>query len=149
MNVWDTAGVERFRTLTRNYYRNAHAAVFIYSVGEVSSLHYLIQWEKDTRAFAPNAVRMLIGNKKDLDGEVDEFTAKSFAKTHAFELDAMVSCKTGEGVKDAIEELAKLVHMKNSDSMKASVSAQDGGTIRIDPNQPSSRTTEGGGGCAC
>ena len=125
--------MERFRTLTRNYYRNAHAAVFIYSVGEVSSLHYLIQWEKDTRTFAPNAVRMLIGNKTDLEGEVDEFTAKSFAKTHAFELDAMISCKTGSGVKEAVEELAKLIHANNSDNPNGSGTA--GRTVRLEETQ--------------
>lgn len=146
MNVWDTAGVERFRTLTRNYYRNAHAAVFIYSVGEVSSLHYLIQWEKDTRTFAPNAVRMLIGNKNDLEGEVDEFTAQSFAKTHAFELDAMISCKTGQGVNDAIEKLAKMIHDNNSG--KSNNNNQD--IVRITEQQPSANGSgQGSGGCAC
>ena len=146
MNVWDTAGVERFRTLTRNYYRNAHAAVFIYSVAEVSSLHYLIQWEKDTRTFAPNAVRMLIGNKTDVDGEVDEFTAKSFAKTHAFELDAMISCKTGAGVKDAIEKLAKMIHENNSDNKNAST---HGDIVRVGSDEGQTKGAEGSGGCAC
>lgn len=144
MNVWDTAGVERFRTLTRNYYRNAHAAVFIYSVGEVSSLHYLIQWEKDTRTFAPNAVRMLIGNKNDLEGEVDEFTAQSFAKTHALELDAMISCKTGQGVNEAIERLARIIHEKNSGKQDNS-NNQDIVNITDPPSAGSGQ----GGGCAC
>ena len=99
--------MERFRTLTRNYYRNAHAAVFVYSVTDISSLHYLSQWEKDTQNFAPNAVRMLLGNKIDLEPEVDEFAAKSFARTHAFEKDHMISCKTNEGIKEAFDALAR------------------------------------------
>lgn len=99
--------MERFRTLTRNYYRNAHAAVFVYSVTDISSLHYLSQWEKDTQHFAPNAVRMLLGNKIDLEPEVDEFAAKSFARTHAFELDHMISCKTNQGIKEAFDALAR------------------------------------------
>lgn len=110
MSIWDTAGVERFRTLTRNYYRNAHAAVFVYSVTEISSLHFLTQWEKDAQNFAPNAVRMLLGNKKDLDPEVDEYTAEQFSKMHVFDKDGIVSCKTGNGVLEAFEGLAKLLH---------------------------------------
>ena len=143
MNIWDTAGVERFRTLTRNYYRNAHAAVFIYSITDVSSLHYLSQWEKDAQSFAPNAVRMLIGNKTDLEAEVDEFTAQSFSKTHAFELDAVVSCKTGTGINEAFDRLAKLVHQSNTEREQA-----DNSTIRVGADTEEGQP-RGGGGCVC
>lgn len=110
LSIWDTAGVERFRTLTRNYYRNAHAAVFVYSVSEASSLHYLAQWIKDTQNFAPNAVRMLIGNKEDLEPEIDPTTAKSFATAHEFELQFLISCKTNSGIGEAFEQLARALH---------------------------------------
>ena len=103
--------MERFRTLTRNYYRNAHAAVFVYSVAEASSLHYLSQWIKDTQNFAPNATRMLIGNKTDIEPlEIDEMTSKSYASAHEFELHYQVSCKTNSGINEAFEQLAKSLH---------------------------------------
>ena len=103
--------MERFRTLTRNYYRNAHAAVFVYSVAEASSLHYLSQWIKDTQNFAPNATRMLIGNKIDIEPlEIDEMTSKSFAKAHEFELHHSISCKTNSGIGEAFIQLAKALH---------------------------------------
>ena len=135
MSIWDTAGVERFRTLTRNYYRNAHAAVFVYSVSEIASLHYLSQWEKDTQSFAPNAVRMLIGNKIDIDAEVDEFTAKNFASTHAFDLDSMISCKTNAGIKVAFDSLARRL----LDSNRGKESSQpDQGLVQLSKEQVSS-----------
>ena len=111
MSIWDTAGVERFRTLTRNYYRNAHAAVFVYSVSDASSLHYLAQWIKDAQNFAPHATRMLLGNKIDIEPpEIDQTTANSFAQAHEFELNFTVSCKTNKGIADAFEALAKTLH---------------------------------------
>lgn len=141
MSIWDTAGVERFRTLTRNYYRNAHAAVFVYSVSEIASLHYLSQWEKDTQSFAPNAVRMLIGNKIDVEAEVDEFTAKNFSNTHAFDLDNMISCKTNAGVKDAFDALAR----KLLDSNRGRESLQPNqGQVQLNKPQPAND-----GGCNC
>jgi len=103
--------VERFRTLTRNYYRNAHAAVFVYSVSEASSLHYLSQWIKDTQNFAPNAIRMLLGNKTDVEPlEIDDMTSKSYASAHEFELHYQISCKTNSGINEAFEQLAKSLH---------------------------------------
>ena len=143
MSIWDTAGVERFRTLTRNYYRNAHAAVFIYSVTDVSSLHFLTQWEKDAQSFAPNAVRMLIGNKIDLDPEVDEFTAEQFSKMHAFDKDAMTSCKTGKGVQDAFEALARLLHERSREN---STTVPDN-TVAL--GGPGRQDGGGGGGSRC
>lgn len=111
LSIWDTAGVERFRTLTRNYYRNAHAAVFVYSVSEASSLHYLSQWIKDTQNFAPNATRMLLGNKTDIEPmEIDELTSKSFSKAHDFDLHFHISCKSNSGIREAFEELAISLH---------------------------------------
>lgn len=138
MHIWDTAGVERFRTLTRNYYRNAHAAVFVYSLSDISSLHYLAQWEKDAQNFAPDAIRMLIGNKSDLDAEVDEFTADTFAKTHAFDLAYTMSCKTNKGVREAFDNLAKELHKKVVDNSNSGV---------IDLTQAAQTRHEGA--CAC
>ena len=108
--------MERFRTLTRNYYRNAHAAVFVYSMSEASSLHYLAQWIRDTESFAPNATRMLVGNKADLEatGEIDETTAHSFATAHKFELHFKTSCKTNEGIGEAFSKLARALHKPES-----------------------------------
>ena len=128
MSIWDTAGVERFRTLTRNYYRNAHAAVFVYSITEISSLHFLTQWEKDAQNFAPNAIRMLLGNKKDLEPEVDEYTAEQFSKMHAFDKDSIVSCKTGHGVLEAFEGLAKLLHQQGREQSNEGVVQVGGDT---------------------
>lgn len=103
--------MERFRTLTRNYYRNAHAAVFVYSVSEASSLHYLSQWIKDTQNFAPNAKRMLLGNKTDIEPmEIDELTSKSFSKAHEFDLHFHISCKSNSGINEAFEQLAISLH---------------------------------------
>ena len=142
LSIWDTAGVERFRTLTRNYYRNAHAAVFVYSVTDISSLHYLSQWEKDTQNFAPNAVRMLLGNKIDLEPEVDEFAAKSFARTHEFELDNMISCKTNQGVKDAFDALARALQQGSKNSEANSI-------VQLGNNYDANASNQGGSGCTC
>ena len=35
--IWDTAGAERYRTITSNYYRNSNAIIFVYDVTERSS----------------------------------------------------------------------------------------------------------------
>ena len=94
-----------------NLYYRAHAAVFVYSVSEASSLHYLntvaIEY---LPKFAPNAVWMLIGNKVDLKREVDPANAIYFAAVHEFQLHFEISCKTNSCIEEAFERLARVLH---------------------------------------
>lgn len=83
---------------------------------------------------------MLLGNKIDLEPEVDEFAAKSFARTHSFEHNHMISCKTNEGVKDAFDVLAKELQQAS----KNSTPAEQGLRVTNDPS-----TAKQSGGCAC
>ena len=141
--------MERFRTLTRNYYRNAQAAVFVYSVSETSTLHYLAQWVKDTQNFAPNAVRMLLGNKTDLEAEVDPTTALGFADAHEFQLNFQVSCKDNTGIKEAFDKLAEALHTTQSSSQ---AKMQERALDIISPEQTEFNEDEhygSGSGCKC
>ena len=149
LSIWDTAGVERFRTLTRNYYRNAQAAVFVYSVSETSTLHYLAQWVKDTQNFAPNAVRMLLGNKTDLEAEVDPTTAQGFAEAHDFQLNFQVSCKENVRIKEAFDRLAEELHSSQRSKGKSQVERP---MDVISPELPEKDELEhrrNDGGCRC
>ena len=117
LSIWDASKYDRWLDLSRdtpypNYHkwRNAHAAVFVYSISEASSLHYLTQWIKDTQMRSPNAVQMLIGNMEDLEPEIDPTTARSFAEAHEFELQFEISCKTNSGIEEAFEQLARVLH---------------------------------------
>ena len=139
LSIWDTAGVERFRTLTRNYYRNAHAAVFVYSMADAVTLHYLSQWIKDTGNFAPNALRMLIGNKSDLDPGVDDTTIKQFAQLHEFELQFQMSCKKNTGIVEAFDELARTLH-KYPEGRHHDVEGAEGQSV-VAPNGTRSRSS--------
>lgn len=66
-SLQDTAGQERFRTLTPSYYRNAQGAILVYDVCSRQSFSRLDAWfdELETYATNTNIVKMLIGNKID------------------------------------------------------------------------------------
>ncbi|GFR23752.1 ras-related protein Rab-18 [Trichonephila clavata] len=65
--IWDTAGSERFRTLTPSYYRGAQGAILVYDVSNRQSFQKLDQWlyELETYSTRTNIVKMLVGNKID------------------------------------------------------------------------------------
>lgn len=115
LGVWDTAGVERFRTITNNYYRGSHAAIFVYSVDEPSSLHYLGHWIRDLEEYSPNALKILVGNKKDLKSQISNETVEMFNNANDCKLNMLMSAKTGEGIQDAFNAIAKLLVQKGID----------------------------------
>lgn len=70
LQIWDTAGQERFRTITTAYYRGAMGILLVYDVSNEDSFTNVRNWMKqiDQNA-AENVVRILIGNKADVESE--------------------------------------------------------------------------------
>ncbi|KAM0305324.1 hypothetical protein ACHAPM_001702 [Fusarium culmorum] len=65
--LWDTAGTERFRSVSRSYYRGAAGAILVYDLTSHASFRNLQPFLNDARALAsPNLSLMLVGNKVDL-----------------------------------------------------------------------------------
>lgn len=112
LTLWDTAGVERFRTLTRNFYRNAHAVLLMFTVDDPSTLYYLSKWEQDAREYAPNALHFLVGNKNDLDCLVKQDVVQTFARSHGCENAFLTSAKAGQGISEVLATVTeKLVRV--------------------------------------
>ncbi|POR33183.1 GTP-binding protein ypt4 [Tolypocladium paradoxum] len=67
LQLWDTAGTERFRSVSRSYYRGAAGAILVYDITSHASFRALQPFLNDARALAsPNLSVMLVGNKLDL-----------------------------------------------------------------------------------
>lgn len=67
LQLWDTAGTERFRSVSRSYYRGAAGAILVYDVASLASFNALPTFLSDARALAsPNLTVILAGNKSDL-----------------------------------------------------------------------------------
>jgi small GTP-binding protein len=67
---WDTAGDERFHTITHSYYRGSDGIILVYDVTERSSFDDLQQYWKEARQHCSVDVNMqLVGTKCDLVGE--------------------------------------------------------------------------------
>ena len=65
--MWDTAGDEKLRHITRNYYNGASAAMIVYDVTNAESLRIAGEWIESVRQTAPASCSIyLVGNKTDL-----------------------------------------------------------------------------------
>ena len=68
VNIWDTAGQEKYRKLTRQYYRGANGILIIYDVNSVESFSKISNWVEEIKADVNfNKISLvLVGNKTDL-----------------------------------------------------------------------------------
>lgn len=67
LQLWDTAGTERFRSVSRSYYRGAAGAILVYDIASHASFAALPTFLMDARALAsPNLTVLLAGNKCDI-----------------------------------------------------------------------------------
>jgi Ras-related protein Rab-4B len=67
LQLWDTAGTERFRSVSRSYYRGAAGAILVYDVSSWRSFEGLRTYMEDVRALAsPDCTMILAGNKMDV-----------------------------------------------------------------------------------
>jgi len=108
LTVWDTAGQERFRTLTSSYYRGAQGVVMVYDVTRRDSFENLEQWLKEVMLYSPNngegVVKLLVGNKIDLERQVPREEAEAWARSQGM-LFLEASAKTKTGIKQCFMEV--------------------------------------------
>ena len=112
LQIWDTAGQDRFRSINKNYYKGANGIIVIYDVINLQTYENVKMWISQIREEAnPNVVIYLVGNKSDApekerivkteDGQkiADEFNLTFFE----------TSAKDGKNVNETFECLAEKI----------------------------------------
>eukprot|EP00826_Nyctotherus_ovalis_P045805 TRINITY_DN5101_c0_g3_i4.p1 TRINITY_DN5101_c0_g3~~TRINITY_DN5101_c0_g3_i4.p1 ORF type:complete len:205 (-),score=62.64 TRINITY_DN5101_c0_g3_i4:158-772(-) len=141
--IWDTAGQDKYRTLTSSYYKGAHAMCLVFSVSDRESFENLDKWrnEYNENAGESDSLLVLIANKIDLeDRVVAKEESVQYAKKNAM-IYTEVSAKTAKGINDLFIEVANKVVEVNPGVFNASM--QTRGT-RLGP---SAGAGEQSGGC--
>lgn len=67
LSLWDTAGQETYKSITRSYFRGASGALLVYDITRRSTFDHATEWLNDLRQIAEEGiVVVLVGNKLDL-----------------------------------------------------------------------------------
>jgi len=112
LQIWDTAGQESFRSITRSYYRGAAGALLVYDVTRRDTFEHVGRWLEEARDNAQGSmVVMLIGNKSDLEHRraVQYDEGRAFADEHGL-IFAETSAKTAENVEGAFVDTAEKIY---------------------------------------
>jgi small GTP-binding protein len=110
VNIWDTAGSERFRSVTHSYYKGAHAFFLVYDVTDKISFDRLHYWIKEINEHGDKCIICLIGNKCDNQSRQVSFEeGQNFAVKNGclfMETSAAMNLGIQEAFKAVLEKLA-------------------------------------------
>ena len=107
LNVWDTAGEEKYHAMAPIFYRGADGAVVIFDVTKKETFNRATKWFHELNEFAEgNPKIILVGNKIDLinEREVSRIVAYNYCKEkniRYFE----ISCLTSTGIQEFLDDL--------------------------------------------
>ncbi|OMJ66015.1 hypothetical protein SteCoe_37297 [Stentor coeruleus] len=123
LQIWDTAGQESFRAITRSFYRNANGVILMYDLTRLESFENLEDWLREIRLNSdPEVVVYLVGNMLDLadeEREVETSAAEKFANDKKLDGFIEASAKTAEHVAEVFIKVAEVLYKKKVERQMA------------------------------
>ena len=120
VQIWDTAGQDKFRAITRNYYKGASGIILIFDVTNNKSFENIKKWINEIKEeISENVSIVLIGNK--IDNVKERKITKEQGEKIANEIGTKffeTSAKTGEGINESVFYLVKIIYENDPEIKK-------------------------------
>ena len=120
LKLVDTGGQERYRALTKSYYKNADGVLLVFAHNDQESFDHIIDWIKsfDENTNDKDIPKYLIGNKNDLEKLNEEEIFNNFIKDHNILRYISVSAKDNINITETFEEMAEVIDSNNNKDKK-------------------------------
>ena len=121
LQIWDTAGQDRFRNVTKSYFQSSHGFIIVYEISDKESFEKINFWMEHIKNNAPENVKIiLVGNKEDLTSErqVSIEEGENYAKHYNIKF--FEACaKDGTNVKELFYYLANEIYQDDKNRVKS------------------------------
>ncbi len=115
LKLIDTCGQEKYRALSKSYYKNADGVLFIFGLNDKDSFDNIKEWmesfNKESKKDYGDIPKVLVGNKCDLefDEELDQNLINEFSRENKIKY-IESSAKDDKNINDLFEELGKMIY---------------------------------------
>ena len=123
IQIWDTAGQEKYKSITKNLFLKVMGALVLYDITNEESFTKLKEWVELIKEECGRHIKILIiGNKSDLESQraIDKEDAMKYANEEKVQY-IECSSKTGENVEKAIIVLSEKILESTEISMDSSL----------------------------
>ena len=130
IQLWDTAGQEKYKSITKNLFLKVMGAIIIYDITSEKSYINCKMWVQMIKEECGSHMQIIIvGNKSDLNDQrkIDEEEVMNYAKEQNTQY-IETSCKTGENIRKAVSILCEKI-MENKETTDDSSFMLDNSTF--------------------
>lgn len=121
MDIWDTSGQEKYRTITPLYYHNADIIILVFDLSSHHSFNDINYWvaEIKTQTTIKDEQIFIVGNKKDIVefSPLDEHVYKLYPHFKYFK----ISAKTSEGIRELFSEIGIKLNQLNQQHRNSTI----------------------------
>ena len=113
LNIWDTAGTEKFQCLVPLYSRTANALIIVFDISNSNSFEGAKNWYKKViEEIGFNPISILCGNKIDLDPNHNLSKYLQWAEENKLYFEVTSALK-GENIQEIFQHLSQLLYDKD------------------------------------
>ena len=120
IQLWDTAGHERFNSITSSYYRGADCVLVVFALNHKQTFQDLLFWFGELEKYTSNILFYLIGNKSDLVDEKQIATREieTFITTYKIDNYIETSAKLNSNIDSLFKDVVNKYYLRQLDKKK-------------------------------
>jgi Ras-related protein Rab-5C len=114
LQIWDTAGCEKYRSVAPIYFHGADGAIIVYDISSPASFEDVGGWLSDLRQTSDREIpAALVGNKSDLELRrmVSTQAGMRYAEQHGMKFFKETSAVTGDNVRDVFVNIVQFMEL--------------------------------------
>ena len=149
VQIWDTAGQEKYKSITNAYYKGAKGAFVVYDITNKNSFDNADNWLNNLRASADKKCSIiLIGNKSDLEDKREVSIQQGEEKAKNSEIAFMeTSALSGDNIDKAFEMMINEAYKICHSEMLADVNIDIGKSDELSLKRPKEETPDNKKSC--
>ena len=123
VQIWDTAGQEKYRSITSSYYKGAQGCLLVYDITRKDTFDNIDKWFSELKSSTNNEINaILIGNKCDLSDKREITIEEAQKKAKLFNVAFMeTSALDGTNIEKAFYELVNNVYQNNKQTFNQEI----------------------------
>ena len=123
VQIWDTAGQEKYRSITSSYYKGAQGCLLVYDITRKDTFDNIDKWFSELKSSTNNEINaILVGNKCDLSDKREITIEEAQKKAKLFNVAFMeTSALDGTNIEKAFYELVNNVYQNNKQTFNQEI----------------------------